>query len=337
MNQLDLDKMSNKEIAELWKRTTAEARKQRGFQLAQVQAQDDLGIDEDYYIDGFGNRIDGKRPAPKTNGHYVGADGYVRDLAPGEKAPETGNGIVQWLNQQDIANDPELREALGADNLFFEEQVRIGDAEVLLSGKLESDNWHVTSRSQNRKVNLKFRLTRNLTKEQAIEQSVGYLTSKSGPQFPEISDEQIRICERLACTDRNAGFAFYLQARLPEEIADRFLELGAAGDEMGIHALAAQERISQIAEEAVMNAFHFANPRCTEDFFDYVRSHDGNRTWTFNLLDNLWIQYQTSSAIDRLNPNEPTAKEIVADAERWSDDELAATLAEARKLRSRRY
>jgi len=119
-------------------------------------------------------------------------------------------------------------------------------------------------------------------------------------------------------------------------IADRFLEMGAAGNEMGIHALAAEEKISEIAEEAVMNAFHFSQPRCTEAFFDYVRTHDGNRTWTFALLDSLWLQYRTGSAINHLDrEEEPTAEEVVAAAENMTDEELQATLVAARKSRSR--
>ena len=39
-------------------------------------------------------------------------------------------------NTVDIQNDPEVRKALGADNLFFDEQLRIGDAEVALNGQL---------------------------------------------------------------------------------------------------------------------------------------------------------------------------------------------------------
>ena len=34
----------------------------------------------------------------------------------------------------DIQNDSEVREALGADNLFFDEQLRIGDTDVSLNG-----------------------------------------------------------------------------------------------------------------------------------------------------------------------------------------------------------
>jgi hypothetical protein len=50
-----------------------------------------------------------------------------------------------------------------------------------------------------------------------------------------------------------------------------------------------------------MHAFHFSNPRCTEEFFDYVRAHDGNRTWTFALMDALWTQYQVTSAVNKLD------------------------------------
>ncbi len=262
MNQQELDKLSNDEIKKLWRQTVSEARKQRGVQLANVQAQNDLGIDEEYYIDGFGNRIEGKKPAPKTSGHYVGPDGYVVELRPGEQPPEeTGNGIVDWLNNQDIANDPELREALGADNLFFEERLRIGDADVLLHGRPESDGRHVSSRSTRGATHdLRFRLARNLPREQAIAQAVGYAESKSGPHFRELTDKERRICERLCVRDRNAAFVFYIQARLPEYLANEFLELGSAGDELGIQKFGADERISEIAEEAVANCFFGASP-----------------------------------------------------------------------------
>jgi hypothetical protein len=41
----------------------------------------------------------------------VDSDGYVRELAEDEKAPEKG-GLINWLNNVDVANDPEVREAL---------------------------------------------------------------------------------------------------------------------------------------------------------------------------------------------------------------------------------
>lgn len=339
MNQPELDKLSNREIKELWQKTVSEARQQRGVQLAQVQAQSDLGItDEEYYIDGFGNRIEGIRPVPKTSGHYINASGYVQELAPGEKAPAlSGNGIVDWLNNQDIAGDPELRDALGADNLFFEEKVVIGEDDVLLNGRLESDGWHVTSRSTSPETHgLKFRLGRNLTHEQAIDQATGYVEMKAGPQFKALSENERRMIERMSVANRLEAFAFYVQSRLPDDLAEKFLELGAAGNELMIHRFAAEEHVSQIIEDGVAHTFYWNNPRATKDFFDWVRASDGGRIWTFALLDSLWNQYQTGSAINHLNPGEPTVDEILADAENMTDEELAATLTEARRLRSGR-
>jgi hypothetical protein len=129
---------------------------------------------------------------------------------------------------------------------------------------------------------------------------------------------------------------YYVQSRLPDDLAEKFLNLSASGDELMIHRLAADEKISAIIEDGVAHTFYWNNPRATEEFFDWVRVNDGGRIWTFSLLDSLWNQYQTSSAIDRLNPNEPSAEEVVAAAESMSDEELEATLVAARQLRSRR-
>ena len=125
----------------------------------------------------------------------------------------------------------------------------------------------------------------------------------------------------------------FLQS-LPVYLADEFLQLGAAGDDLAIQRFGADEKVSEIAEEACAHVFYWNNPKASEDFFEYARAHDGGRTWVFPLLDSLWTQYQTRSAINHLNPSEPTAEEILADAENMTDEELAATLTEARRLRS---
>ncbi len=257
------------------------------------------------------------------------------EIGTGEEPPQlSGSGLVDWLNRQDISADPELREALGADNLFFDEQIRIGDDDVSLNGRLESDGWHVTARSGQKTRDLKFRLGRNLTREQAIEQAAGYVEMKFGPRFRQLTDNERRMCERMAVTDRVSAFVFYIQARLPDYLADEFLQLGAAGDDLAIQRFGADEKISEIAEEACEHVFYWNNPKASEDFFEYARAHDGGRTWVFPLLDSLWTRYQTRSAINHLNPSEPTAEEILADAENMTDEELAATLTEARRLRS---
>jgi len=276
MNRQDLETLSTKEIKALWKATTDKA---RGIQAKKAEAAaitDVTGDDGDeYYLDGFGNVIPGRRPPTKTMRTYVDASGYVQELAEGEEAPQlSGSGLVDWLNNQDISSDPELREALGADNLFFDEQVRIGDDDVSLNGRLESDGWHVVSRSGQKTRDLKFRLGRNLTREQAIEQGAGYVDMKSGPRFRQLTDNERRMCERMAVTDRVSAFVFYIQARLPEYLADEFLQLGAAGDELAIQRFGADEKISGIAEEACAHVFYWHNPRADESFFDYARAND---------------------------------------------------------------
>ena len=327
MNQQELEKLSTKEIKSLWDQTRNEQRKQMGLREAQSRANADLGVDDEapYWIDGFGNRIDGEKVEPKTEKTYVDANGYIQY---GDK-PDEGDGLHSWLQTVDLEHDEEVRNALGPE-LFFEENLN----GVGLIGQLENNGWLVTVKHGDR-PDYKFRLARNLTRDQAIAQASDYAKIKMGPQFKDLSDEQIRICQRLACGDRNAAFVYYLQARVPGDLADQFLQLGADGNSLGIQTLAAQEDISAVAEEGVMNAFHWANPRCTEDFFDYVRVNDGDRVWTFALLDSLWNQYQLGNAIHSLDRNEPTTEEVVAAAEAMSDEDLAATLAEARKLRGR--
>jgi hypothetical protein len=335
MNQ-ELEKLSNKEVKELWQKTMSEARKQQGFRQAEAQAQNDLGIaNEDYYFDAFGNVIEGKKPAPKTAGHYIDSAGYVCDLAPGQKPPEPGSGdnIRDWLRTVDIANDAEVREALGEENLFFETELELGNNVIRLVGRLESDGWLVTSRSPDGVFDLKFRLAKTLICDEAIEKATAYITTKAGPQFRDLTDNERRMCERMAVGNRLNALVSYIQCRLPEDLADRFLQLGAAGDEQAILNFASDEKISEIVEEAVANVYYFANPRCTEDFFDYVRGNDGGRLWTFALLDTLWQRYQLSNTLDNLAPQAaPTAEDL----DQMSDAEIESTLLAARKLRAGR-
>ena len=77
MAQLDLDKLSTSEIKKLWQQTTARA-KQRAEQAQTSPVTDVTGDGDDYYIDGFGNAIPGKRPENKTAGTYVDPNGMCR-------------------------------------------------------------------------------------------------------------------------------------------------------------------------------------------------------------------------------------------------------------------
>ena len=94
MAQLDLDKLSTAEIKKLWQQTTAKA-KQRAEHRNTDPVTDVTGDGDDYYIDGLGNAIPGRRPEKKTVNTYVDASGYVQELKPGEKPPAlSGNGLV---------------------------------------------------------------------------------------------------------------------------------------------------------------------------------------------------------------------------------------------------
>lgn len=93
-------------------------------------------------------------------------------------------------------------------------------------------------------------------------------------------------------------------------MADKFLSLGAAGDEFAIQQFATDEKISAVIEEAVSYCWYWANPKAKGDFFDYVRLHDDGRLWSFLLLDSLWNQYQTGSAIERLAQEDPPTRRL---------------------------
>jgi hypothetical protein len=83
-------------------------------------------------------------------------------------------------------------------------------------------------------------------------------------------------------------------------MADKFLALGAVGNEFAIQQFAASEQVSSIVEEACAHAFYWNNPRATNQFFDFGRARDKNRLWTFSLLDTFWQQYNVTTSIDRL-------------------------------------
>ena len=147
----------------------------------------------------------------------------MQELKPGEKPTAlSGNGLVDWLNQQDIAADPELKEALGETNLFFEGHRTVAESEIILTGRLESRGWIVDSRSDNPRLNLGFRLSRSLTRDEAIEQSAAYVESKAGPQFKTLSEDEERMIERMAVTNRLQAFVFHIEARLPKTLPTDF-------------------------------------------------------------------------------------------------------------------
>jgi len=329
MNELNLDNLSNKEIQDLWAKTTTEAKRQHGAKLeAQLQSSDIAN--DDYYIDNFGNAIEGKPPAPKSGGEYCDERGYMQTLEPGEKPPLPTNNLKGWLNTIDIVNDSEVREALSAEDLYFE--TKLNGTDLYLLGRLENTGWRISAKTEEGTA-FKFRLSRSLSKEEAITQAENYSKSKLGPVFNTLTPDQLRMAERMSVGNRILAFAFYLQARLPAQLAEKFLSLGRqaeiTGNDLPIHHFAADEKISEIAEEAGIRTFVWSNPEIGDDFLDFVNSNSNGRLLTFALLDSLWDRYKTGSAT---REPEPTRAEVMEMAEGMSDQELAATIAEARKL-----
>jgi hypothetical protein len=220
-----------------------------------------------------------------------------------------------------------VREALGEEALYRELEVAEGDAHVLLAGTLAKNGWNISARSQSEDgEDFKFRLPKTLPTEKAIAEAGKYCLEKLGPQFRQLSENEMRMFERVAATNRLSTFALYLQARLPDKLADRFLELGAGGSEFAI-----QQLISSIVEEACAHAFYWNNPKATGEFFDFVRARDGNRLWTFPLLDTLSQQYTVSSSIERHTQEEPpTAEEL----DNLSDEQVSDRLTRTRRLKN---
>jgi hypothetical protein len=170
-----------------------------------------------------------------------------------------------------------------------------------------------------------------LTKEKAIAEAEKYCLEKLGPQFRQLSENEMRMFESVAATNRLSALVLFIQARLPDEMADKFLSLGATGDEFAIQQFAADEKISSVIEEAISYCWYWANTKAKGDFFDYVRKHDDGRLWSFLLLDSLWNQYQTSSAIDRLAQEDPPTPE---ELDGLSDEQVSDLLTRTRRLKN---
>ena len=279
--------------------------------------------------------IEGPAPKRKQDRYYINSAGYVVELAEGQEAPHTsGNSLVDWLETVDISHDPEVRSALGENNLFFEQSIGVGESKVLLTGKLESKGWLIDTESENEKLNLSFRLSRSLSREEALEQSVAYIQSKSGPQFRNLTDHELRLCERAAAVDPLQALVLYVANRLPTELSEEFLRIGAAGEDLKLLEFAADENISEILQEGIAHVFYWSHVGADEKFFDYVRANDDGRIWSLSLLESLWNRYRVSSSLEKITQARAEPQPTPEDLEQLSDTEIESLLAESRRLRA---
>jgi hypothetical protein len=308
--QQNLEDLTTKEISALYKKTLAEAQKQRGFAQAHVQASEDLGIDGEYHKDGFGNIVQGKKPSVKRVETYVDSSGYVQELREGEKPPisqgETMlDRVTAFVNSN--AEDPDIKELLPVDLSIFEEQ-SVDFPEYLLLGTLRGKKWYVTALNEKDDARaFKFVLSNDLDREHAIATAHSYLETRVGPKFRELSEKDINLIQRTAVNDRNEAMLLYLRARLPipwaQELESLIVQSDITGTTSKVLEYVSRPQINEVLEESIFNVFFWNRPHVepTEELKEFLQNRTANIVLTFPVLDNLLKQFQTRKAVKHLD------------------------------------
>jgi hypothetical protein len=345
MADQNLEDLSTKEIDVLYKKTLAEAQKQRGFAQAQFQASSDLGLDHEFHKDQFGNIVEGPRPTPKQTRHYVSPEGYVVDLKEGEKAPVSQgttllDKVTAFINSN--PDDPDLKELLPEDLSVFEEQSS-DFPEYILVGTMGRGKWRVTAVNQeDASGTFKFVLGNDLERERAIAAAERYLESRVGPKFRELIQKDINLIQRTAVTDRNEAMLLYLRSRLPlpwsQELESLIVQSDITGSVSRVLEYVSKPEINEVLEEAIFNVFFWNKPHIepTEELKEFLQQRTANIVLTFPVLDNLLKQYQTSKAVNQLGSQSVPAVVTEQELNTLSDDEVVDLFNKTRVARSRR-
>jgi hypothetical protein len=345
MADQNLEDLSTKEIDALYKKTLAEAHKQRGLAQAQVQARGDLGIDGEYYKDQFGNMIPGKKPAAKHIQSYVDSSGYVQDLREGEKAPvPQGKTILEqvanWVNEN--PEDPEVKQLLPEDLSEFEGQSE-DYPDYYLLGTLKGTKWYVTALNEKDDARaFKFVLTNDLDREHAIAAAHSYLENQVGPKFRKLTQTDVHKIQRLAASNRDAALSLYICARLPQQWEQEFVRLGAdaeiTGSTMKLLEFTAKPEINPIVEEAVYAVWYWSKPgvELTPELEAFIQARTEDRVLTFPILDSLLQKFQTGRAINYLGSQSAAeAGPSQEDLENLSETEVEELYQKTRVERAR--
>jgi hypothetical protein len=200
----NLEALTTKEIAALYKKTLVEAQKQRGNEQAQNQAREDLGFDLVYHKDVFGNMIEGPAPKAKPTRNYVDASGYVQELGPGEVAPVAPGAtllerIVHFANEN--RNDPDVAALLPVDEAAFE--VTLDESGWLLRGDVNTSGvWHVIAMHDGHD-NLKFSLKDDLDRDQAIQRASAHIRAVTDPEPRDLTATELRQIAIMAANATN--------------------------------------------------------------------------------------------------------------------------------------
>jgi hypothetical protein len=341
--QPSFEHLSTAEVKRLYLQTAA--LKQQGFAQAQIQAQEDLGIDGEYYKDQFGNMIPGKKPPAKSERHYVSSEGYVVELAEGEKAP-TAQGstlldkVTAFVNLN--PDDPDIKELLPVDLSVFEEQ-SADFPDYCLLGTLRGKQWYVTALNEKDDARaFKFVLTNDLDRDRAIAAAHRYLENQVGPKYRELSQKDFNLIQRTSVIDRNEAMLLYLRAKLPLPWADELESLIVQSDITGsvsrVLEYVSKPEINEVLEEALFNVFFWNKPHIepTEELKEFLQQRTANIVLTFPVLDSLLKQFQTGKAVNQLGSQPVPADVTEQELNTLSDDEVVDLFNKTRVARSRR-
>jgi hypothetical protein len=334
-DQPNFDNLSTAEVAALYQQTRDAARKQRGIQQTQNQASDDLGIDDEYYKDQFGNVIPGKKPPAKVARHYVDASGYVQELEPGESAPTVqGKTLLEKITTfaNENAADPEIAGLLPLDETVFETSVSEGG--WWMRGDMNSrGTWTVIAQLDGHD-DLRFPLSGNLTREEAIESARHHVLSVTDPEPRALTHTELRRVAIQAANSSNVP-------TLADAVVS-YLRLATNDKSITGDYLARPDRRNLIIEALYFcwkNSYAAKGYVESDDALGHINAYLDSRDFpTIQTFCDAWSDFQNHQNRGlggwRLAETEPEPiTQATLDA--MSDEELEQTLVEAQRLRSR--
>jgi hypothetical protein len=340
----DFNNLSNKEIAELHRKTADLARQQHQHNLEQARAgaaedaASQLGIDgeEESYRDSLGYVIDGPRPRSELR-YYQDARGNMIELAPGENAPETPSTLKQWALEN--LDDPDVEEAASSDGL--EVSFRVCVENFIANGTVKRGGiWRVVVQDANGQApNFAFNLKGRLDRDSAISSAAKHIRSYTGlDDAPQpITQEQLNEIAIIASAATDYGclgdaVIEYLRFLYPNEtVTTEFL----VREDRRAAILEAMLFVLQNASTEMVNPSYPSD----DAELDYMEKNIRNRHFVnIKILIDLHEEYakQRSWGLGshRLKPRAP--KPVTeADLEVLSDDEVARLLNETLVERAR--
>lgn len=304
--KLNLESLSTKDISALYGKTREAVIKQRSAQQSQRRAQEDLGFGENHYKDQFGNIVEGVKTPTQEYRHYVDNDGYVRDLAPGETAPDNllppgasgAERLTHFLNGH--LEDQEI-----AALLPQEEHVviaRFRDYEIC--GRFKDNEWHIRAiDTVADEPEIRFRMSGSYDQDQAAVHAQNYIENQLAIRPRELSQADINFIQRLAPSNREFAVGLFLKSCLPEryeqELNRLLADMEATGSNLELLRFMSEPDISSIGEDAVFNVWVWSCPgiEFTQELQDFVEQRTATTVVTFAVLDKLYSEYKFGRAV----------------------------------------